>query len=73
MVSAYEYGSESFAVEEVTCVHETDKALLVKIDGQELWVPQSQIKDESEVFDGRDNSFGLLVVSTWFAKQKGWI
>ena len=57
--------------EGVTCKKETDKALLCVIDGEEHWIPKSQVDDDSEVFNDGDNSTGKLVVSEWIATQKG--
>lgn len=49
---------------------ETDKALLVIIDGQEHWIPRSQIVDsESDVLAVGDS--GTLAITDWIAKQKG--
>lgn len=50
---------------------ETDRALLVEIDGEEHWIPKSQILDDSEVYE--EGGEGVLVVTTWIAKQKGLI
>lgn len=57
--------------DDVSVVRETDAALLCEIEGQEHWIPKSQIHDDSEVYDGDSNSTGTLVVSEWIAKQKG--
>jgi hypothetical protein len=57
--------------ENVVCIRETDKAILVRIDGAEHWIPQSQVSDDSEVWHEGDE--GKLVVSEWIAKQKGLI
>lgn len=35
------------------------------------WVPKSQIHDNSEVYER--GHVGNLVVTRWFAKQRGWI
>lgn len=49
-------------------LHETAKAMLVKIDENQFWIPLSQIdKDES------DWDAGVLMVSEWFAKKEGLI
>jgi len=51
----------------------TDKAMLVVLldkDDEEVWVPRSQIHDDSEVYDA-DNREGRLVVSKWFAEKEG--
>lgn len=52
-------------------VRATANALLVDIDGDEHWIPQSQIDDDSEVYKAGDE--GELVVSEWIATQKGMI
>lgn len=52
-------------IEDVSCLRQTDKAILVAIDGKELWVPQSVIDDDSEVWKKGDE--GALVVHRWFA------
>ncbi len=44
-------------------------ALLVAVDGKEVWIPQSQIDDNSEVYE--PGTRGELVISQWFAEQKG--
>jgi hypothetical protein len=50
-------------------IRQTDAALLVEIDGKQHWIPQSQIDDDSEVWEeGQD---GDLVVSQWIAEQRG--
>lgn len=53
----------------VECVrkYETDNAVLIEIDGEDVWIPLSQV--ESMHFDSRSN--GSIVVSDWIAKQKG--
>jgi hypothetical protein len=54
---------------EATALRATDAALLVEIDGRQFWIPQSQIDDDSEVYQAGDE--GELVVSQWIAEQKG--
>lgn len=53
----------------------TAKAVLVLVPGEqgprELWFPQSQIHDDSEVWKEGDE--GELVISEWIAKEKGLI
>lgn len=50
-------------------IGETDGALLVEIDNDKYWIPQSQIQDESEVY--RKGHEGVFIISDWIAKQKG--
>lgn len=57
------------SIDNVFCKTETPKALLVVIDGDEYWIPQSQIDDDSEVY--RQDDKGTLVISEWIAEQKG--
>jgi len=61
-----------FHIENARCIRETEKAILVEADefDEPTWVPKSMIDDESECWtDGTD---GVLIVSDWFAEQRGW-
>ena len=55
----------------VVCKSKSGLALLVRFEDQEepQWMPQSQIDDDSEVFD--EGQSGLLIVSRWIAEEKG--
>lgn len=64
-----EQGTVEF--EGVVAIKDTGKALCCVIDGEQVWIPQSQIHDNSEVYDAKDNSEGTLVVTEWIALQKG--
>jgi hypothetical protein len=55
--------------EDVETEAETDNALLCTIDGKNVWIPKSQIDDNSEVWKKGDE--GTLVVSEWIAEEKG--
>ena len=46
----------------------TAKALLVEVEGKSVWIPQSQIHDDSEVFQVGDT--GTLVISAWIARER---
>ncbi len=49
---------------------ETDRAILCRlVDRSEVWIPKSQIDDESEVNHETDS--GTLVISQWLADEKG--
>ncbi len=55
---------------EVECVRRaTDKALLVVVEGEEVWIPKGQIHDDSEVYD--EGHEGTLVIPLWLAEAKG--
>lgn len=55
----------------VVCLCDSGKALLVDVDGEQHWIPKSQIHDDSEVFDDQKNSNGTLIITAWIAEQKG--
>jgi len=57
----------SFDVETVEA--ESEKAILVEIEGEKFWVPKSQIHDDSEVYSKRSGG-GTLIVTRWWAEQK---
>lgn len=56
---------------DVEALKETDAALLCLIDGREVWIPKSQIDDDSEVWE--EGQSGDLVVTEWFATKEGLI
>jgi hypothetical protein len=56
-------------VANVRAIRETPRAVLCVIRGLNVWVPQSVIHVDSEVYaDGHE---GKLVVYEWWAKAKG--
>jgi coenzyme F420-reducing hydrogenase beta subunit len=58
------------AIEDVECIHATDKAIRVRLpDGDEHWIPQSQVDEDSEVWKQGDE--GKLVITAWIAAQRG--
>ena len=54
--------------ENVVCDRDTEKAALCTIDGEDYWIPKSQISDDSEVY--KRGTEGLLIVSEWIATEK---
>lgn len=58
-------------LDDVEGLGETEKALKVDINGNEEWVPRSQIAKDSEVTGEGD--FGTLKVSRWLAEKRGWL
>ena len=63
-------GSERLVTfEGVEATAQTDLALLCIINDEEVWVPHSQIDDDSEVFEKGTN--GDLVVTRWWAEKRG--
>ena len=60
---------DTVSFEDVKAKAETDKAILCRINGEKHWIPKSQIDDDSEVW--RKGDVGTLIVSEWFAEQRG--
>lgn len=60
---------DTCTIKDVTVRRETTLALLCVIEGEEYWIPKSQIDDDSEVYEM--GTEGELVVSQWIADQKG--
>ena len=56
-------------IRDVQAIKETDAALLCAIEGEEIWIPKSQINDDSEVY--AEGGEGTLVITRWFAEKKG--
>jgi hypothetical protein len=46
----------------------TTKAILVVCEGEEAWIPTSQIHDDSEVY--KAGTEGTLVIPRWVAEMK---
>lgn len=62
-------GNEPVVVGDVEVLHETEAAILVALDGEEIWIPKSVIHDDSEVWEEGDT--GVFVVKEWFANKEG--
>lgn len=61
---------EGVSLGEAKGIRCTDKALRVRLkNGTELWIPMSQIHDDSEVYD--EEHEGNLVVTQWWAEKEG--
>ena len=60
---------ESVTIDGAVCTAASEKAIKVRIDDAEHWIPQSQIDDDSEVYQKGDE--GKLVITRWIAEQKG--
>lgn len=66
-------GDPTHTIANARCIKQTDKAILVDIEGTEMWFPSSHVSADSEVFDDEENAEGKLVVSEWIAKERGLI
>ncbi len=60
------------ALDGVLVMRGSERALLCRIPTdvgfREVWIPRSQITDDSEVFEAGDE--GQLVVKSWFAERE---
>ena len=59
---------EPVTIKGVTSIGESGHAVLCLVDGREIWIPKSQIHDDSEVF--ADDQTGKLVISAWLAERE---
>ena len=59
----------------VTLKAKTENAILVEDeDGEEVRIPNSQIDDDSEIWnESEKGEEGKLVISEWLATKKGWL
>lgn len=62
---------EGYSMGEGKCIRETDAAILVRVDGEQHWIPKSNISDDSEVYKNGDE--GGVVITQWLAEQKGFV
>ena len=69
MADVEEHDPQNVAVPDVRCIAETDRALLVVVDGEEMWMPQGQVHEDSEVYE--KGGEGTLIISKWIAGRKG--
>lgn len=64
------YDDELFQIEDAELVAQTEKAILIKWDGEETWIPRSVIEG-SDLEEKGD--VGCVEVKTWFAKKQEWV
>lgn len=50
-------------------VRETDAAFSLRVDGEDYWIPKSQISDPEDFEAGDENV--TVSVTEWIARQKG--
>lgn len=63
------FEQDTVTLDEVTSIHATEQAVLCLIDSRKVWVPQSVIHDDSEVFEAGQS--GKLVIFSWWAVREG--
>ena len=58
-------------IENVTILKKTDKALLCEIDDQQVWIPISQLHEDSTLNGESDEGeLGDIVIPEWLAEEK---
>lgn len=60
---------EYIEIEDVRLIRQTDKAGLFDVDGEEIWIPWSQVDEGCELQSDGDE--GTLIITEWIADQKG--
>jgi hypothetical protein len=55
-------------VDDCVCSIATTKAILVVCEGEEAWIPTSQVHEDSEVY--KPGTEGTLVIPRWVAEMK---
>lgn len=55
--------------EGVWAICDTDAAVLVDVEGTEVWIPKSLIHEDSEVY--KADTDGELIIPEWLATEKG--
>jgi hypothetical protein len=66
-------GKEPCSVGKVKILRKTDRAILVQFEGvggRELWIPQSAVHADSEVWKNVGDT-GELIVEQWLAEREG--
>jgi hypothetical protein len=59
---------EPVSFDDVVCLSQTKMAIKVLVDGEEYWIPKSQVNEDSEVYQKGDE--GKLIVPRWLAEEK---
>jgi hypothetical protein len=64
--------SRSYYVEiECDVLNATADAILVDYEGEQLWIPRSQVEDSDDFEVGDSEERVVLNVSRWFAEKTG--
>lgn len=58
---------------EVEIIRHHNKSMLCEYEGEQDWIPYSEIHDDSELWEKSDRGeVGDLVIPLWLANKKGW-
>lgn len=61
--------AELYTLKSAEFIRETDNAILVRLDDEDIWIPFSQIERRTLYPDGRFE----VTMTAWIAKKKGLI
>jgi hypothetical protein len=61
-------GDEMVVFDEVIVKAATKKAILCEIEGEDYWIPRSQLGDETDVDESGDA--GQIAIPKWLARAK---
>jgi hypothetical protein len=61
--------SKYIVIKAQKCLTDSDKAIMVRIAHHNVWIPKTQIHDDSDVH--KAGTEGKLIISTWIAQEKG--
>jgi hypothetical protein len=64
-------GDEPVEYDCVEVLHETERAWLCNVDGSEVWIPKSQLLDDSDPLEAGTDGVFTIVVPMWLAVEKG--
>ena len=55
--------------DDIECTIDTPKAILVHVEGKEVWIPKCCIHDDSECY--KKGTDGKLIITQRIAEEKG--
>lgn len=59
---------EPVSFDDVEVLQDSGKAICVRVDDKEVWIPKTLIHDDSEVY--KEGTEGTLVIPEWLAIEK---
>lgn len=63
---------EPTTYDDVEVIQVTSNSLLCDVDGEEVWIPKSQLLPDSELKEGsKIGDVGTLIIPYWLAENRG--
>jgi ribosomal protein S1 len=69
MMMSYEYTKGKSSKIECEVLQLTDNAALLDVDGNDVWIPFSQVEDNGKNLNIGDT--GMVYITEWIAEKKG--